>query len=231
MSSGLTGTPQRFQAMKKKDEESGTTPPETAPEGLRDRKKAHHRSLLIEATGEAVLNHGVRGATIDRIQQISGLSRGMISLHFGSKENLLLALIEQLAEEYTQNWRAAVDQGNTDPAWRLVTLMRADFAPAVLNRRNMVIWFAFRAEAPSNPQYRPFVDSRESNFRRAMTETCRTLAGPGNEALADQRAYALTALLEGMWADFHLNPESFNRAEALETCILVARRLFPDHTF
>ncbi|MCC5969023.1 MAG: TetR family transcriptional regulator C-terminal domain-containing protein [Pararhodobacter sp.] len=210
---------------------NASTPPATPSEGLRDRKKAHHRNLLIQATGEAVMNHGVRGTTIDRIQQISGLSRGMISLHFGSKENLLLALIEQLAEEYTENWRAAVDHGGEDPAGRLLALMRADFAPAVLNRRNMVIWFAFRAETPANPQYRPFVDSRESNFRQALTETCRTLSGPGNEALADQRAYALTALLEGMWADFHLNPDSFNRIEALETCVLVASRLFPEHSF
>jgi len=213
------------------DEGRGDGAQNGAPDRIRDRKKAHHRSVLIQAAGEAVLNHGVRGTTIDRIQQISGLSRGMISLHFGSKENLLLALIEQLAEEYTENWRAAVDQGSKDPAQRLVALMRADFAPMVLNRRNMVIWFAFRAEVPANPQYRPFVDSREGNFRQAMTEICRTLSGPDNEQAAQQRAYALTALLEGMWADFHLNPDSFDRDEALETCLLVARRLFPGFSF
>lgn len=204
---------------------------EGAKGATRARKKAHHRSVLIQAAGEAVQKHGVRGTTIDRIQQLSGLSRGMISLHFGSKENLLLALIEQLAEDYTENWRAAVDQGGSEPAQRLVALMRADFAPMVLNRRNMVIWFAFRAEAPANPQYRPFVDSRESNFRQAMSEICRTLAGSGNEESADRRAYALTVLLEGMWADFHLNPDSFDRDEALNTCLLVARHLFPGHSF
>ena len=212
-----------------KEESAG--PQDGVPDRVRARKKAQHRSLLIHAAGDAVLNHGVRGATIDRIQQVSGLSRGMISLHFGSKENLLMALIEQLAEEYTENWRAAVDLSSKDPAHRLVALMRADFAPSVLNRRNMVIWFAFRAETPANPQYRPFVDSRESNFRQAMTDICRALSGPQKEREAEQRAYALTALLEGMWADFHLNPDTFDRDEALETCLLTARSLFPGHRF
>ena len=37
----------------------------------------------------------------------------------------------------------------------------------------------------------------------------------------------MTALLEGMWTDFHLNPENFDRGEAERACLYVANGLIP----
>lgn len=190
---------------------------------IRELSKAKHRAVLLDAAAEAVYRYGVRGVTVDRIHQISGLSRGMVGFHFGSKENLLLAVMEQMASDYARNWRAAVDSDDRNPSRRLRRIIAADFLPEVLNRRNIAIWFAFRAEITSHPEYRPFVDSREVEFHNTLTMTCRELAESEGEAVL--AANGLTALLEGMWTDFHLNPDRFSRENATQTCIDVAKRL------
>jgi len=192
---------------------------------VREIGKARHRRVLLNAAAEAVYRFGVRDATVGRIQEISQLSRGMINLHFGSKEKLLLAMLEELANEYTHNWRRAVGPDDGNPARRLHAIIAADFSPDVLNPRNISIWFAFRAEVNLHPEYRPFVDSRETQFRAALVETCRELSDDNEETMP--AANALTAVLEGMWTDFLLNRSTFDRDAALEACLLVARRLFP----
>ncbi len=192
----------------------------------RELGKARHRRVLLNAAAETVYRFGVRDATVGRIQEISKLSRGMINLHFGSKENLLLAMLEELADEYTRNWRRAVGPDDGNPARRLRAIIAADFSPDVLNPRNISIWFAFRAEVNSHPEYRPFVDSRETEFRAALVATCHELSDDDEEETL-LAANALTAVLEGMWTDFLLNQSDFDRDAALKACLLVARRLFP----
>ncbi len=198
----------------------------------RDRGKKRHRRQLLDATSEAIYLYGVRGATIDKIHEISGLSRGMISLHFQSKENLLKAVAKDLADEYTQNWQESVIASHEgEPVERLNSLIAADLSPAVLNERNIAIWFSFRAEVNSHPEYRHYVNSRDSEFRVALLGIFRGLISddPDRDAEAKLATNTLTALLEGMWTDFHLNPKNFDRDEAQRACLYVARSFFPDN--
>ena len=200
-------------------------------EGLnaRDRGKKLHREQLLNAAADAIYLYGVRGTTIDKIQERSGLSRGMINLHFGSKENLLLAVAEDLGEEYTENWRRSVAMHEDDPVKRLNSIIAADLSPAVLNERNIAIWFSFRAEVHSHPEYRRYVGSRDSEFRVALLGIFRELFAddPERDAEAKLATNTLTALLEGMWTDFHLNPENFDRSEAERACLYVANGFIP----
>lgn len=195
------------------------------PIKTRQVNKERHRAVLLDSAAEAVNRYGVRGATVARIHEISGLSRGMISLHFGSKEHLLLAMLRELAKEYTCNWRKAFDPDDNDPARRLRAMIEADFSPEVLNRRNITIWFAFRADVGSHPEYRPYVDSRETAFREAMLKACHELTGSKEDARL--AADVLIAMLEGMWTDFLLNESQFNREKALQSCLFAVKRLFP----
>lgn len=202
-------------------------------EGLTARgiSKDRHRRQLLEAAAEAIAIHGISGTTTARIQELSGLSKGMINLHFQSKDRLLLAVARHLSEEYNRHWRAALALPGQGAAARLQALIRADFSPQVLNKRNIAIWFAFRADARAHPEYHPYVDSRSTDFREALTAICSDLIREGNYRGLNLAltVNALTALLEGMWTDFHLNPDHFDAAEAEAACLGVARGVFPEH--
>ena len=51
------------------------------PRKARDVTKERHRKALIEATADAILEHGLPNVSVSRILEHAGLSRGMINLH------------------------------------------------------------------------------------------------------------------------------------------------------
>lgn len=201
------------------------------PSNARELSKSQNRRQLVEATADAIHKFGIRGTTSARIQELSGLSRGMVNLHFGSKENLLLAVAQELSARYSGQWQAIAANPALSPAEKLLQIIKADFDPYVLNARDVAIWFAFRAEALSNPDIYPFIDSRDQGFRDVIFQLCAQL-GPGagsDETDARLATDALIALLEGLWTDFHLHSDNFNPAEAVKLCRFVLKSFFPDH--
>ncbi|WP_372580562.1 TetR/AcrR family transcriptional regulator [Ruegeria hyattellae] len=190
-----------------------------------------NRKQLIQAAADAVHKFGIRGTTSARIQELSGLSRGMVNLHFGSKEKLLLAVAEELSARYAGQWKAIADNPELDSAEKLIAIIKADFDPFVLNARDVAIWFSFRAEALSKPHIFPFIDSRDKGFRAVILELLEQIKNDGeyegvNAKIATD---ALIALLEGLWTDYHLHSDIFKPEEALKICLFVLQSMFPKH--
>lgn len=196
----------------------------------RDLSKAQSRTRLIEAAADSIYRHGIRGTTIGEIQAISGLSRGMINLHFKSKENLLLAVAQSLSERYDLHLGRAIAGAGGSAQAQLVALFRADLDPVVLSARDVSIWFALRAEVHANPAFRPYISTRSGIVHERLTAICAALTpAPCNPPDAPRlAAHALLSLLEGIWNDFHMSPESFDADEALQVCQFTARKFFAD---
>ncbi len=155
----------------------------------------------------------------------------MVNLHFGSKEKLLLAVAEELSARYAGQWKAIADSPELGPADKLISILKADFDPLVLNARDVAIWFSFRAEALSNPDIFPFIDSRDKSFRAVILELLQQIISEGGYKDVDAKLAtdALIALLEGLWTDFHLHSEIFKPEEALKICLFVLQSMFPSH--
>ena len=72
------------------------------PRGEFDRsaRKAATRTRLLEAAARVYSARGFAGATLDDVAEEAGLTKGAVYGHFGSKDNLLAALMEEyLAHE------------------------------------------------------------------------------------------------------------------------------------
>ncbi|MCB2130432.1 MAG: TetR family transcriptional regulator C-terminal domain-containing protein [Rhodobacteraceae bacterium] len=201
------------------------------PRRIRDTTKERHRKALIEATADAILDHGLASVSISRILEIAGLSRGMVNLHFSTKNGLLIEVARYFADAYVENWQQAMEAAGPRPEDQLRALIKADFDPSVLNRRAMAVWMAFRAEAHSTPEYLPFIDSRDTRMQKTLHQICATLTreGPYPHIYPRYAAHAFIAVLEGLWTDFHLHPDRFNRDEAREVVLHMARGFFPRH--
>ncbi len=67
------------------------------PRGKFDRsaRKAHTRSCLLDAAARVYARSGFAGATLEEVASDAGFTKGAVYAHFGSKENLLLALVEE----------------------------------------------------------------------------------------------------------------------------------------
>lgn len=67
------------------------------PRGKFDRsaRKAATRTRLLEAAARVYAARGFAGATLDDVAEEAGLTKGAVYGHFGSKDNLLVALMEE----------------------------------------------------------------------------------------------------------------------------------------
>jgi AcrR family transcriptional regulator len=75
------------------------------PRGHFDRtaRKARTRAQLLEAAANLYARRGFGGATLEEVASEAGYTKGAVYAHFGSRENLLLALVEEhLASEIAE---------------------------------------------------------------------------------------------------------------------------------
>ncbi len=70
-----------------------------------DGRKARTRKALLDAGAKLFSEQGVDRTTVDEIAEVAGVSVGSLYVHFGSKDSLLLQLIDQaleINEQYMQ---------------------------------------------------------------------------------------------------------------------------------
>ncbi len=60
------------------------------------------RTRLLDATVECLVTYGYAGTTTQRVAEIAGVTRGAQVHHFRSKEDLVAAAVEHLAEQRVQ---------------------------------------------------------------------------------------------------------------------------------
>src|SRR5882724_7706446 len=64
-------------------------------------RSAAMRTRLLDATVECLVAYGYAGTTTHRVAELAGVTRGAQVHHFRSKEDLVVAAIEHLAEQRT----------------------------------------------------------------------------------------------------------------------------------
>jgi AcrR family transcriptional regulator len=65
-------------------------------------RSAAMRTRLLDATVECLVSFGYAGTTTHKVAEIAGVTRGAQVHHFRSKQDLVVAAIEHLAEQRTQ---------------------------------------------------------------------------------------------------------------------------------
>src|SRR5438105_13617480 len=63
-----------------------------------ERRRELTRSALVEAAADVFARRGYDGASLEEIAEAAGFTRGAIYSNFGSKEDLMLAVVERYNE-------------------------------------------------------------------------------------------------------------------------------------
>jgi AcrR family transcriptional regulator len=66
-------------------------------------RSAAMRTRLLDATIECLVSYGYAGTTTARVAELAGVTRGAQIHHFRSKEDLVVAAIEHLAQQRAQS--------------------------------------------------------------------------------------------------------------------------------
>lgn len=85
-----------------------TNPEQQEPtvRSLKERQREEREALILRAAYDVLVEKGYYEATIDEIAAQVGIAKGTVYLHFASKEDLVIALVDQQIVEFL----ALVDQ-------------------------------------------------------------------------------------------------------------------------
>ncbi|OED49615.1 transcriptional regulator [Rhodobacteraceae bacterium (ex Bugula neritina AB1)] len=201
--------------------------------GKREQNREQNRLALICAVLDSVAEKGISETSVSEIIQRAGLSRGMIHLHFGGKDNLVQAAAHHSSQEYYDGIEALLQTAGDSPQKRIEMIVRGDLSERILNRRNVSIWYAFRGEARNRTAIAEYSDTRDGRLRgmihNAFSRIVREAGTPDAPGVARDATHGTLALLEGMWTDFLLHPDRFDRDEAARIIFRFLAAMFPAH--
>ena len=123
----------------------------SAPVGLRDRKKARRRDEIIAAAQDLFALHGIDGTTVQDIADACGISAPTVFNYFGSKDGILIAIIEEGTREARESERARRDPEGT-PLVRIIGALFSRIAVQTLAIAGKRVWRHAEAAVIRHPE-------------------------------------------------------------------------------
>ncbi len=195
----------------------------------RKASKETRQQQLIEATIDSLAKRGYAETTLANVADGAGLSRGIVNFHFESKERLLIATLQFMADEYAGHWMAAYEKAGPSPAAKLWALVAADFDRKLTTRRKLAAWCAFWGEAKSRPTYQALCGARDARYQQLFEDLITALKAEAGYSFEPQATtLALCATLEGLWWRLMMN-DGLTREGAHAAAIEFLVALFPRH--
>ncbi len=187
------------------------------------------RAQLVDATLSAISQHGLSRTTVGRVARIARLSPGIVNFYFTSKDQLLLATLRHVAEEFDSRLRAAVSGAQGEPARALERLIDACFAPDISDPRKVAVWYAFWGESGARKEYLELCGDKDRAYLDTIRELCRALRARGAYPDVDEDAVAcgLAGMIENLWQDILVDPQGYDRARARARCRAYLASVFP----
>lgn len=174
---------------------------------------ADRRALLEDAARACMARGGIRAFTVDKIVAEAGVSRGLITHHFGSMDGLLVAVYSRMYGE----WIAAMTAPRPGLS-RLEALVDALVSPALFSRDVLNIWLTLWGEIANNPVLRAEHRARYGTYRDSIALALREAAPEGAGFDADTVATAFICLIDGLGVQRSVEPDLMSEAAARAAC-------------
>ncbi len=195
----------------------------------RKASKETRRQQLVEATIDSLAKRGYSETTLADVADGAGLSRGIVNFHFESKEKLLIATLQFMADEYAAHWGAALDKAGEGASSQLWALVAADFDRKICTKRKLAAWCAFWGEAKSRPTYQALCGARDTKYQELFIALCAKLKAEASYTYdAETIALALSAMMEGLWFRLMMG-DGLTREKAHAAAIEYLVSVFPGH--
>jgi phenylpropionate dioxygenase-like ring-hydroxylating dioxygenase large terminal subunit/AcrR family transcriptional regulator len=210
----------------------GTIQPAAAPvsKALLTANQEQRRGQLIQATIRIIAGHGLSNTTLAKVAQDAGLSPGIVNFYFTSKDQLLLAVLKTLSDEFMAKLEAAIAASGSDPGANLEALTEAMLAPDLSDPDKVAVWYAFWGEARARSDYLKACGERDEAYHKALLALCRQLgeaAPQGHPIDPEAVTLALLGLLDQFWQEIMARRGDFDRRNARRLCAGFLASVFP----
>jgi AcrR family transcriptional regulator len=144
-------------------------PPGESPPARRTQKqrRAEAERRVLDAAMQLIAQHGSKSVTLAQVGEAAGYSRGIVSHHFGDRENLLRAVVHD-AQRFTVPDRAA-----SGVDW-LAALVRAYLKNVTSRTPAARAFLQMWGEAiAADPILMPLFAEQDARFRRLIASSVR----------------------------------------------------------
>jgi AcrR family transcriptional regulator len=191
--------------------------------GLPGRSRQQARSdlstrRLLEAAGELIAERGYVGMTLAAVGERAGYSRGLVTMRFGSKANLLEALVERITTGWSHRNLLPATEGKSglDGFLGLIWAIQSQFERDPHNIR-VLYALMFEALGPNEELRSTFVE-----FHRRQRADMRKILRRGIKdgsiepgTVVDDEATAIVTGLRGIAYQWLLDSDGFDPIGAL----------------
>ena len=189
------------------------------PPKLRRTNPDERRDLLIAATLTCLARDGHAGISVRRIASEAGVSVGLLNHHFGTIDALIAETYHKLANELTSALWEQVELAQGAAA-RLDAFLSASFSPRVMDPDLLGVWVVFWSLIRHSEHVTQSHEKSYSAYLELIRDLLDDLAASEGFVIHDTRlaAIGLSAMLDGLWLEWCLNPETFSAANGLHIC-------------
>lgn len=177
----------------------------------RKEQREQTRQRLLDAAMMSLVEHGYAGTTTQRVQERTGVSRGALLHHFGSKAELFAAAVHHIADLRIAQIRT-VAQAADQPGLRALVLAIHDAMSGPAFLAAMELWTASRTD----PELREALLPAERRLGQALREEFEGVAGITDPELARTTFESLLALLRGLELGRIMRPDDALAASIID---------------
>lgn len=153
------------------------------------------RKALIEAAIETIGARGNLDVTMSQIARSAGVSPALAHHYFGGKEQLFLATMRHLLDEFGGGVRGAL-RGSGAPRARISGIIGQSFRPEQFEPATVAAWLAFYVLAQSDEQARRLLSVYARRLHSNLLDALSQLVPRPD---AQRMAEGIAALIDGLY--------------------------------
>jgi len=194
---------------------SGSRQPRYQRQSADDRRQA-----LIEATIKSLKKNGHEGLSVRRVAAEAGVSIGLINHHFPNKNRLVAESYRHFSRQLAAGFQAAVDAAGPDPGTRLQAFIESVFSRPSLDPQVLSAWLVFWSLLRHSPEMRRAHGEAQGGYGELLSELLADYerASGGFRMRRALAQIGLTAMLDGLWLEWCLDPKRFEPRDAVALC-------------
>lgn len=173
--------------------------------------EAERRRSLIDATVEAIHEHGYCDVTMSQIARHAGVSGGLAHHYFGSKDQLLAATMRHLLKELGDGIRERLAKAET-PRERISAIIEGNFAPGQFRDAVIAAWLAFYVQSRTTTSNQRLLQIYAARLASNLTFNLRHFMSSED---ARRVAEGTASMIDGVWIRQALRNGPRNAASAI----------------
>jgi Transcriptional regulator len=183
-------------------------------------KEDARRDEIVTAALRLILDTGYNNVTLADIAEQVGVSKGLISYYFPRKEDVFLAVLEQIVARLTTDFEAFCTADATAPE-KLMMIFNNLFGNEKRARRYYTVVIDYMAQAIREQQVREYTQLIYSSYRTYMERIVEDgmACGEFRRVEASRAVSMILGMMDGLVLQWFFDTKGFDLDAGYEMCV------------